>query len=93
MYILNLKFYHIFLNIEYIISYRVVHEPGRVRSVTYKFCYFCTILSTNTLLTIIIQICFFNYHFFFFFEETYQIGIIASQDEFLSRLGVVGSKP
>ena len=31
MYILNLKFYHIFLNIEYIISYRVVHESGRIK--------------------------------------------------------------
>ena len=65
--------------------------------ITYQFCYFCTILSTNTLLTIII-LYFFYYQIFFFLifffnEETYQIDKMASQDEFLSRLGVVSTKP
>ena len=28
---IKFKFYHIFLNIEYIVSYRVVHESGWIR--------------------------------------------------------------
>ena len=42
----------------------------------------------------IIILYFFYYQiFFFFFEETDQIDKMASQDEFLSRLGVVSTKP